>query len=31
LVVENYYLLNDHLTSTSITTNSSGARLTELR
>ncbi len=26
-----YYLLNDHLTSTAITTNSSGARLTELR
>jgi hypothetical protein len=26
-----FYLLNDHLTSTAITTNSSGARLTELR
>ena len=26
-----YYLLSDHLTSTAITTNSSGARLTELR
>jgi len=26
-----FYLLNDYLTSTAITTNSSGARLTELR
>jgi len=26
-----HYLLNDHLTSTAITTNSSGARQTELR
>ena len=28
---QTYYLLNDHLTSTAITTNASGARLTELR
>jgi len=28
---QTYYLLNDHLTSTVITTNSSGVRLTELR
>ena len=28
---QTYYLLNDHLTSTAITANSSGARLTELR
>ena len=26
-----FYLLNDHLTSTAITTNSSGVRQTELR
>ena len=28
---QTYYLLNDHLTSTAITTNSSGVRQTELR
>ncbi len=28
---QTYYLLNGHLTSTAITTNTSGARLTELR
>ena len=28
---QTHYLLNDHLTSTAITTNSSGVRQTELR
>ena len=28
---QTYYLLADHLTSTAVTTNSAGARLTELR